>query len=114
MLYYLVRDIGVINEIETFVSNVKPTKQNIDALKRQFPELSRPAQSDQIDDGTYSDDTISFPHALVVIMGHAGTGKSHILKHFANKPKTMFYAPTNAAGINLQKTLWPSMLYSCT
>ena len=105
MLHYLVRDIGMINELEAFMSSSKPTKESIDALSRQFPEIPKPTPNIKYGDGCTcisDNDVLSFPHLVTAIIGHGGSGKSTILKHLANRQNTMFCAPTNAAGINLQ------------
>ena len=113
MLHYLLRDIGVIHELETFISNSKPTVRTVKSLSIQFPEILEPDEIVSDNEESFSNgDCISFPHIIVGIIGHAGTGKSNILKHIANRDRTMFYAPTNAAGINLQNILWPAMLYA--
>ncbi len=106
MLYYSVRDIGIINEILSFLTC--DSNHNITGLIKHFPELA----SDHDIRTTSSSAVLSFPHKLVAIVGHAGSGKTHILKHIANRKRTMFYAPSNAAGINLQATLWPSILHA--
>ncbi len=104
MLYYDCRDIGTINEIETFVENAKPTERGIHTLLRQFPDFHDSSQR-AATSMTNQFDGVPFPHSIVVIMGHAGSGKTHILKHMATRRRIMFYAPTNPAGINLQNTL---------
>lgn len=115
MLHYLVRDIGVINEIECFIANAKPTTGTVNALSRMFPEITDRDQTfNTLSESVCEDPYVSFPHIVIVIMGYAGTGKSHILKHLANHDGVMLTAPTNAAGINLQNILSPSMLLSGT
>lgn len=115
MFYYTVRDIGCINEILEFVDRAKPSEQSKEVFLCQFPSLQEQAQFTQLqslkDDIDTSFGENVLPHVIVSIMGHAGTGKTHILKHIANRQRTMFYAPTNPAGINLQNTLWPAMLF---
>ncbi len=106
MLYYDCRDIGTINEIETFVENAKPTEHGIHTLLRQFPDFHESGKHQRAATSTTNQfDGVPFPHSIVVIMGHAGSGKTHILKHMASRRRIMFYAPTNPAGINLQNTL---------
>lgn len=116
MFYYTVRDIGCVTEILEFIEGVRPSEQSKQAFLSQFPNLIEKPLFTQLQ--SLEEDTgVSFcenvlPHIIVSIMGHAGTGKTHILKHIANRQRTMFYAPTNPAGINLQNTLWPAMLFS--
>ena len=116
MLYYTVRDIGSMNEIESFISNAVPTQQSVSSVLNQFPEFSEsPTEIPKLPilQNESSDvEMLPFPHVLVAIVGHAGSGKTYILKHIANRKRTMFYAPTNPAGINLQMTLWPAMLFT--
>lgn len=112
MLRYIVRDIGVMNEIKTFISDAKPTKQSCASVERLFPDIADlKSQVGDENEIRNVDDSLSFPHILVGIIGHAGSGKSYILKHLANRPRTLFFTSTNAAGVNLQNTLWDSMLF---
>ena len=112
MLYYSVRDIGVINDLNKFLSSRKPSRQSLEALKNQFPDILHVQPNPDEPESAEITEETSFPHSIVVFIGHAGCGKSTILKHIANRDRTMFYAPTNAAGINLQNILYPSMLLS--
>ena len=113
MFYYTIRDIGLISEVKSYVNDVRPSRQSVKCLLQSFKnftesdEMKRllPVENDDVKS------VIPFPHTIVIFTGHAGTGKSYILKHFANDKRTMFYAPTNPAGINLQTTLCPAMLH---
>lgn len=114
MFYYSVRDVGLIHELISFMESGRPSEQTKDALLQQFPDFTEFAADMRLmalDNDTSDRLVLSFPHLIVAVMGHAGSGKTHILKHLANRPRTMFYAPTNPAGINLQSTLYPAILF---
>lgn len=116
MFYYSVRDVGLIHELSSFIDSAKPTEQTKNSLLRQFPDFKESSIDIRSMPLRPSDEStelnLSFPHLVIAITGHAGSGKTHFLRHLANKRRTMFYAPTNAAGINLQNNLYPTMLFS--
>lgn len=114
MLYYSVRDIGVIHEIEEFIDGFVPSQKTVTDVLANFPDFTESEEKASHFPllASHEQNNAVFPMTIVAIVGHAGSGKTHILKHIANKRRTCFYAPTNAAGINLQSTLWPSMLFA--
>ena len=113
MFYYTIRDIGLISEVKSYVAGIRPSRQSVKCLLRSFQQFTESDEMKQIlpVDNDDVKSVIPFPHTFVILTGHAGTGKSHILKHFANDKRIMFYAPTNPAGINLQMMLYSVMLH---
>ena len=115
MLSYATKDLDLANEIENFLISRRPSIRSEAELNNLFGTCTWTAKDywwiDFPGDGR-PPANILLPHYIVAIMGHAGSGKSYTLKRFAGRYRTMFYAPTNQAGINLQNILWPEMLFS--
>ena len=115
MLSYATKDLDLVHEIETFLTSKRPSIRSETGLSNLFGTCNMTAKDYWWID--YPEDerppaNILLPHYIVAIMGHAGSGKSYTLKRFAGRYRTMFYAPTNQAGINLQNILWSEMLFS--
>lgn len=114
MLSYITKDLDLVNEIETFIHSKKPNEKSECRLAKYFGECKSSSNEYwwiQIPEDDKPSCDILFPHLIVAIMGHAGSGKSYTLKRLAGRYRTMFYAPTNQAGINLQNILWSEMLF---